>query len=427
MLTKKNISELFWVVLGNTISILGILIMLKLFTKQLDQVEYGIYYLSLTVSIFINQIFFGPLGNGVSRFLLIAESENDLNSFLYASYLITKKIIYLLTILFLVSLVVLLYKYQLKYLALLFLTYISSILIGFTTIIFSLQNIKRERKLVAKFQIFDAIIKLVLIYILFEFFDKSANTVALGIAISSLIVFIMQLFQLKRNMSFIYFDSIESDLSKWNKKIFFYSYPFAIWGIFTWAQISSDRWFLELFSDSKSIAMYAVLFQIGYYPLTILMGYIVQIVTPILFTRAGDGLNKNMLKASTVLNFKVATISIICSVIGLIFISFFHNYFIVIFTSPKYYSISHFLPYMVFSGGLFATSQILSLDFLSQLNVNKLMFIKISTSLIGLILSYFLIKKLGLKGAIFSNLLFSGVYLIVILSFIMIKYKKNNE
>lgn len=173
--------------------------------------------------------------------------------------------------------------------------------------------------------------------------------------------------------------------------------------------------------------MYAVLFQIGYYPLTILMNYIVQIVTPILFTSAGDGSNKSMLKTSTLLNFKVAMISIGFSIIGLVFISFFHEYFILIFTSPKYYSVSFLLPYMVFSGGIFATSQILSLDFLAQLNVNKLMFIKISTAILGVVFSYFLIKSLGLKGAVYSNVLFSGVYLIVISTFVMIKYKNNNE
>lgn len=427
MLNKKNISELFWVVLGNTISILGILIMLKLFTKQLDQVEYGIYYLSLTGGVFINQIFFGPLGNGVSRFLIIAESEDDLNSFFKASFIIIKKIIYLLSLLFFFSLIVLLIKSEIKFIVLLFSTYISSIFTGFTSIIFSLQNIKRERKIVAKFQIFEAIIKLTLVYVLFVFIDKSANTVAVGVAISSLLVFVLQMFLLKKNGSFIHFKSIDSNLKKWNDKIFIYSYPFAIWGLFTWVQISSDRWFLGLFSDTQSIAMYAVLFQIGYYPLTILMGYIVQIITPVLFTRAGDGLNKSMLKNSTFLNFRVATISIICTIIGFVLILFLQDYFIVIFTSPKYYSISHFLPYMVFSGGLFATSQILSLDFLAQLNVNKLMFIKISTAILGVVFSYFLIKSLGLKGAVYSNVLFSGVYLIVISTFVMIKYKNNNE
>lgn len=427
MLNKKNITEFFWIVFGNTVSIIGILLMLKIFTKQLDEVEYGIYYLSLTVGVFINQIFFGPLGNGVSRFLLIAESENEINSFLTSSLYISKKIIYILSILFIVCSILLFYQSDFKYIILLFSLYISSIFTGLTSLIFSLQNINRERKTVAKFQIFEAIVKLALVYVLFVFVDKSANTVAVGVAISSLIVFAFQLLHLKTHKSFIYFKSIKSDYSIWNKKIFNYSYPFAIWGIFTWAQISSDRWFLELFSDTKSIAMYAVLFQIGYYPLTILMNYIVQIVTPILFTRAGDGSNKSMLKTSTLLNFKVATISIGFSIIGFVFISFFHEYFIVIFTSPKYYSVSFLLPYMVFSGGIFATSQILSLDFLSQLNVNKLLIIKISTAILGVIFSYFLIKSLGLRGAVYSNLLFSSVYLIVILTFILTKYNKNDE
>jgi O-antigen/teichoic acid export membrane protein len=427
MLSKNNISEFFWIFVGNTMSILGFLMLLKIFTKQLDEIQYGIYYLSLTVGVFINQIFFGPLGNGISRFLLIAESEDELNSFLTSSFNLAKKIIYILSILFLILLTYLFFSNDFEYIILLIAIYISSIFSGLTSLIFSLQNIRRERKTVAKFQIFEAVVKLVLVYFLFVVFNKSANTVALGVAISSIIVFAFQLLNLKINKSFIYFKPSKCNLRQWNKNIINYSYPFALWGVFTWAQISSDRWFLELFSNTKSIAMYAVLFQIGYYPLTILMNYIVQIVTPILFSRAGDGSNEIMVKISTILNFKVAAISMAFTLIGLVFISFFHEYIIAIFASAQYYPVSFLLPYMVLSGGIFATSQILSLDFLSQLNVNKLMLIKISTAAIGVIFSFFLIKYFSLIGAVYSNLIFSCVYLIVILTFILNSFNKNNE
>ena len=130
--------------------------------------------------------------------MIIAESEDDLNSFFKASFIIIKKIIYLISLLFFFSLIVLLIKSEIKFIVLLFSTYISSIFTGFTSIIFSLQNIKRERKIVAKFQIFEAIIKLTLVYVLFVFIDKSANTVAVGVAISSLLVFVLQMFLLKK-------------------------------------------------------------------------------------------------------------------------------------------------------------------------------------------------------------------------------------
>ena len=65
-LTNNRINDLFWIISGSSFSIIGVLVLLKFYTINLSEEEYGVYYLSLTISIFINQIFFGPLGNGFS-------------------------------------------------------------------------------------------------------------------------------------------------------------------------------------------------------------------------------------------------------------------------------------------------------------------------------------------------------------------------
>lgn len=425
-ISKKYIQEFLWVVLGNTINILGVLIIIKLFTKQLSQEEYGIYYLSLTVSIFVNQIFFGPLGNSVSRYFLISLEKFTSEDLLSTSYLLGKKIVYILTIFLLLTLCILIKVDGYRFVILVISTYFYSIFTGISAIVSSLQNINRERKVVALFQILDAINKIIFTFIFINFFNKNANVVSIASTFSAFILLIFQIAYVVKNEGSLHFNRNVGMNKEWSKKLVNFSLPFSVWGVFTWAQISSDRWFLQKFSDTNSIAKYAVLFQIGYYPLTILMGYVVQTITPLLFHKAGDGFDPKMKADSTSLNLKVSVISILLSLIAFLFIYIFHDLIAVLLTSSKYYEISKYFPFMILSGGLFATSQILSLDFLSNLRINELMIIKITTSLVGIMLSYFFIKDLGFIGAIYSNFSFSLLYLITIFIIITYRFKKNN-
>jgi O-antigen/teichoic acid export membrane protein len=413
-LSKKLIKEIIWVVIGNSINILGVLLILKLFTKKLSSEEYGIYYLSLTISIFIGQIFFGPLGNGISRYFAISKEEGKTAELITNSLKICKKTIIILGIFYLVTIVILIIMQKSNYIFALTSTVFFSIFSGFTSIIYSIQNINRERKLVAFFQIIETTLKISLTYFLILVFKQNANTALLANAAASLLIFIIQIWYLNKYNKILVSSNIKLINTKYIKKIINYSIPFSIWGIFAWAQISSDRWFLQSFTDTNAVAKYAVLFQIGYYPLTILMGYIVQVITPILFNTAGNGEDNSRKQKATKLNIKIAFSSLVITACSFIFVFYFHGNISNLLSSSKYIEVSKFLPYMILSGGIFATSQILSLDFLSHLKINQLMAIKISTSIFGILISFFLINKFQFIGAIFSNLSYSIIYLTVI-------------
>lgn len=403
-----------WVVIGNSINILGVLLILKLFTKKLSSEEYGIYYLSLIISIFISQIFFGPIGNGISRYFSISKEEGKISELVTNSLKICKRIIFLLGFFYIATIAILFFMQKSTYIFALTSTVLFSIFSGFTSIIYSIQNINRERKLVAYFQILETALKISLTYFLLSVFKQNANTALLANAAASLLIFIIQIWYLNKYNKILLSSDFNSINRAYSRKIINYSIPFSIWGIFAWAQISSDRWFLQLFTDANAVAKYAILFQIGYYPLTILMGYIVQVITPILFNTAGNGEDIARKQKSTKLNITIALSSLAITVCSFIFVFYFHAYISKILTSSKYIEVSKFLPYMILSGGIFATSQILSLDFLSQIKINELMVIKISTSILGILVSFVLINKFKFIGAIFSNLSYSIIYLFVI-------------
>ena len=82
-----------------------------------------------------------------------------------------------------------------------------------------------------------------------------------------------------------------------------------------------------------------------------------------------------------------------------------------LFVSNKYSSVSYLLPYVVLNSGLFAVGQNISMNFLSSNNTNILLYIKISTSILGII--YALVFCGGLVRAFIGPTVFSLLSLIV--------------
>ena len=70
---------------------------------------------------------------------------------------------------------------------------------------------------------------------------------------------------------------------------------------------------------------------------------------------------------------------------------------------------------MFLSGGIISTAQIISIDYQSKMKMKELMWIKILTSLIGVVCSYYFIKNFGFVGSIYSSIVFSFSYLLALL------------
>ena len=117
-----------------------------------------------------------------------------------------------------------------------------------------------------------------------------------------------------------------------------------------------------------------------------------------------------MLLDSSRVTIKITFLSFLITFIGFIFTILFSKGLILIFSNSRYVELSNYLPFMVLSGGIFATAQILSIDFQSRMKLNILLHIKITTAIIGVVISFFLIKYFGLIGSVISSICFSIIY-----------------
>src|SRR4030067_384579 len=137
----------------------------------------------------------------------------------------------------------------------------------------------------------------------------------------------------------------------WSGQIWKYSWPFASWGIFTWAQQASGRWALGLLTTTQEVGLFAVLFQLGYYPMSMATEMAMQFFAPIFYQRAGDASDSRRNANVTNLSWRLTTLALAGTCAAFLLAFFFHTQIFRIFVAKEYASVSHLLPWMMLAGG----------------------------------------------------------------------------
>jgi O-antigen/teichoic acid export membrane protein len=199
---------------------------------------------------------------------------------------------------------------------------------------------------------------------------------------------------------------------EWEKNIVKYSYPFAIWGSFTWLVLSSDRWALEYFSSSKEVAQYAVLYQLGYAPISIVSGFAMALISPVLFNKVGSGESQSKKRQAHQILYYIVGAALAITLIAFLGTLILHPFIFQLLVDSQYATVSYLLPWLVLSGGIFASGQAVSLKFATDMEVNNMIAPKIVTAIVGTALNFGLVYLWGLIGVVIANIIFSALYLI---------------
>lgn len=405
---RRLAKEGTWIIVGQIIAVLGTLMLVRVLTEQLDPLQYGQFALGLTVAGLINQVVMGGIINGISRYYSIASEKKDLHRYLLASL---KLMIYATLSVLIVGMILIIGLWSLGYskwvgFAVIMLLY--SVITGYNSVLSSIQNAARQRLIVAIFGGLDAWLKILLVICVLFWNGNSTTSVVIGYTLSTLIMIGFQFIFLNRITSNKIASNGES--TSWLKEIWAFSWPFSTWGIFTWAQQSSDRWSLETFSSTRDVGMYSVLYQLGFSPISLVNGLIVSFLAPIIFQRSGDASDSSRNDSVHTIVLCTTTISFILTIIGFVASFGLHEPIFRLLVASKYQSVSYLLPWTVLAGGLFATGQLLTLKILSEIKPFSLINVKIVTALLGVGMNIYFTSIAGLIGVIAGLLAFSIVY-----------------
>jgi len=400
--------EGFWIVSGQVAAVIGALVLVRVLTEYLEPEQYGQLTLGLTIAGLVNQVVMGGLTAGISRFYSIAAEKNELAEYLNASQGLMGYAVLSAGAVTLISIACLLWMGYSQWIVLVTAALMLSVFNGCSSALGGIQNAARQRAVVALHGGVEPWLRILLAVGMMLWLGSSSTAVILGYALSSLIVTGSQLLFLQK---LIHPEGAITHMPRdWGQKIWAYSWPFSVWGIFTWLQQISDRWALQNFASEHEVGLYAVVFQLGYVPIGLAMGLAMTFLGPILYSRSGSTADQTRNLSVHRIAWRMTFASLAITSLAFIFTLLLHEWIFELLVSSKYHSVSNLLPWVVLAGGVFASGQMLALKLMSEMKSAVMTTAKIVSAILGVILNIYGASQFGTQGVVAALIAFSCIY-----------------
>ena len=404
--------ELFWVCVGQGVGALGAIVGVRILTQILTPTAYGELALGLTAATLANQVLLGPLGGAALRYFTPARESSDLSAYFSALRRLVAFVTGVLVVVVCVVALGLAYAGYQWAIPLLFAALMYALLFNYSSVLDGMQNAARQRVVVAWHDGVAPWLRYGAAALLTSLIRSSSAVAMSGYALASTVVLGSQAWFFRRRILVFNRAAQTNPRSTiaWTRRMTGYAWPFTIFGVFTWAQTVSDRWALQAFSTTAIVGQYAVLFQLGYYPVAMGSALLMQLVTPVLFDRAGDGSSPDRLRRGRDLNDRLVLVSLLitaCAAVGA-FVG--HEWIFRVVAAPAYRSVSPMLPWLVLSAGLFCAAQVASLGPLTADRTERLLIPKVLSSMLGIGLNVLGARYFGIPGVVSAGLVCSVVY-----------------
>lgn len=397
-----------WIVLGQAAAVLGSLVGVRLLTELLDPAAYGELALGMTVATLVHQTVLGPLGNGSTRFYAPAQERGDIGGYLSAVRRLVLSATGVLVLLIALMATGLFLAGRSEWIAIATAALTFAILSGNNSILSSIQNAARQRSIVALHQGMEPWARFLVAVALMVWLGATSTVAMSGFAMAIILVLGSQYMHFRK---IVPTHSTGAHRGKnWQAQIWKYSWPFGVWGIFYWAQSASDRWALGHFATTQEVGLYAVLFQLGYYPMSMVAGMAMQFLGPIFYQRAGDA--SDIRRNAGVINLSWRLTGLVLSVTGAVFFVAlqFHEQIFHILVAREYWPVSYLLPWVLVAGGLFATGQTIALNLMSQMKTRAMLAATIIPCLLGVAFNFVGAYWYSITGIVIAGVSFSVLY-----------------
>jgi len=418
--------EAFWVTLGQLLMILGALVGIRILTEILDPSQYGELALGNTVALFLTYVFFSPITSGAARFYPLAGERGELPSFFHTSRWLFSRSLGALAVVAVPFFLIVFFWAGGKWAFLCLVAVMYGIMMAGNNTLLGLYIVSRKHRESALLQGMEIWCRFFLAAAL-VFLVGATGTVALfGYLLSALVVlFVLALLfprvLYKKKQPLFMVPSEQS--YDWKKEMTSYSLPFAVWGVFTWLQFSSDKWVLCKLATTEEVGLYAALYQLGFYPIFIATKIFLQLSMPVLFGIAGDTTDKVRMVRLRGVSFEFLSLVIFMAVICFIVSYFINDFVFSVFVSEAYREVSYLLPWMLLAGGLYACGQAAYLSLLSQTRTKQLLLPLITTALLCVALNYLGAFYWGINGVVGAQVIFGIAYSLWLLRLLFKQFK----
>lgn len=410
MISRRFALEGGWVVAGQISSVLGLLASLRVLTETLPPKAFGEFTLGLTLAFFASQIIFGPIINGIVRYYSIASQASQTTEYFLACRALLRRAVTLTAVIGLLMAVAFWVLDHQHWTLIILAATALAMASGYSGALGNMLTAARQRAWVACQQGLEPWIKLLCALVASLLLGKTGASPLIGYALGHTLSGLLLHAIARRMMR----DVPPSPPGNWRSQIWEYARPFLLFGIFTWANISSDRWALQHFAGPQEVGLYSTAFMLGYSPMVTLSTVLVQLALPIIYqssspTPSSTDPNWAWSRAKRQCDLLAGAIVLVTALAWSI-AYWSHERIFAIFIAHDYRSASVLMPWMVLAGGFFSAGEAAALFLNSSMRSHMQIMPKIITALIGVVLNMLGAWLFGSEGVVFSVLTFSILY-----------------
>jgi O-antigen/teichoic acid export membrane protein len=405
--------EFFWVAVGQLVAASGSIIGVRLLTSSLDPSRYGELALGITVATLVQQLVMGPLVQASLRYFSPATETGRLGAYIQAlARWLGRATVVMVAVAVLVASMGLVVRTGLwRGLVLSALAF--SLVSGYSAVVEGVQTAARQRVLVAWHQGLSQWLRPVFAVAMVGLMGRSSTAAMLGFVAAAGATLLSQTAflapRLLKSRALIDAPS-PKEVQDYVRLLGGYAWPFSTWGGLTWLQTASDRWALQLFRGPGTVGIYAATYQLGYYPVILLSNALVQLVSPVIFSRAGDGTEVARLRRALALGEMLVAGSLVMTMIATATAALFRRWLFPLLVAAAYRDSSLLMPWLIFAGGLFASGQAAALMLMTAANSQALVAPKVVTAALGVLLNVAGAYWLGIRGVVLANILFAAAH-----------------
>lgn len=409
--------EFLWIALGKLLTLLGGAVGVRLLTELLEPLEYGHLALGLTATALIGQAVFGPMSNGSARFYAPARQAGKLGTHLAVVRHMAAAATGGLAFLGCLLTAGLLLAGHTQWIGLCVAALCLSLLSGINSILSALQNAARNRAVVALHHAVASWGRYLTAAVLVVALGSTAQVAIWGYAVAMLLVVVSQTLFVRRivTSSASRIKPGAEGIREWRRQILDYAWPFATWGVVGWLALSSDRYALQVFASTYDVGVYAVLFQLGYAPVSQLGALTTQLLAPIYFERAGDASDPARVLRVFGLGWNATLLAILGTMMAFLFALLTHRSVFSLLVAEEYRHASGLLPGMVLAAGLVASAHICGVALHSRRTIEFLTVHKIASKVIGVVTISVGALWGGISGVVIGQVVYASVCLAWIL------------
>ena len=417
MLSGKNISEIFWLVFGQLVSMILGIISIKILTSM-GPSEYGKYVLVGTLMAFLSALLYGPAEQGFIRFYFYYANKGFART--YINYIYKFLTIAAFFFLFLCCIAISV-NYMLgtpeKHLFIFFAA-IFMIVSASTTPFSAMLNLLRKRKVNALIKVIERALSVALLFLLFKYSNLSLLSALFVLSITIIIFIVIKIYILNRfipdDNRIWQEDTASSIRLKLIADVKKFSLPFCIWGGFGWLQSNSEGWVIVSFLSAGDVGRFGLMIAVANYLIAIPSGIIAQFAIPIIYKRfsvLSDQIQVN--KGQLSIRYLVVS-TIILVILSTSMTACLGKEVIFLLSSDKFLNYYYLLPFVCFAVGLFHIGQSLTTIGMSLNMPEEYVTPKVITGVLAVLMNIVFIKLLGIDGIVFSLCTIGMVYLILI-------------